>query len=93
MKETASSNESTTWIERIRSSYSVSQSSSEAGSADMMARVRPSPRSSTPFIPRRAETIGRKASATSEWTRRFSIELHTAGYCVLESTTISHAFS
>lgn len=93
MKRIASSSESTMRIETMRSSYSVSQSSSVAGFARISARVRPSPRISTPFIPNLRAISGRNPSATSLWTRRFSMALQTAGYWVFESSTTFHAVS
>lgn len=93
MKDIASSRESTMRTATMRSSYSVSQSSGDACSALMRARVRPSPLISTPLSLNLRAISGRNPSAIDESTRRFSMALHTAGYCVFESRTMFHAVS
>ena len=58
-----------------------------------MAAEAPSHRSRTPFAASAAPIRGRRAPATSAWTRSCSAALHTPGRWVLALTTIDSAIA
>ena len=88
----ASSTFLTTLADIIRSSYSVPQSSSDAGTAPALTNIS-SPLISTFFYLSSFIIIGINFSAIFSCTRRLSHELHTPGRCVFALRTILTAFS
>ena len=77
----------------MRSSYSVDQSSSDAGTASgpKNGMLRPHTRHSTPRWRMRSAAIGRNRSATAASTSRVSAALQTPGRWVLASSKILRA--
>ena len=80
--------------ERIRSSYSVAQSSSDASAmSGTTVRTAASPRSSTFFSRMAAAIFGRNSFATLSCTKRVSIALQTAGRDVFAFSAMRSAMS
>ena len=78
----AASSPSTTFTLRIKSPYSVAQSSSPAAFTPLdsaIARVRSHPRTSTPAANNAATIAGKNFAATSASINKVSAELHAAG--------------